>query len=115
MVITRPVPIKIAVALMVILAVLIVVSALADERPTPFLAWVEAGLWVLLAFWNSRGKKAARIIATLLALLVILLSTAMIIDVGGFQLLALTVVMIAAGIIFMLWRPASSRFYEDHS
>ncbi|GAB2681386.1 hypothetical protein GCM10027194_12490 [Thalassiella azotivora] len=74
-------------------------------------------LWVLNAVFNARGKKWARILSTVLGGLSILSflgsfaqpTTGLAMALGGLQ------VLLAAAIIWLLWRPESSRYYDAMS
>ena len=78
---------------------------------------IGVGLWILNAVFNARGKKWARILSTVLGGLAVvstLFSFAQ--PTPSLSLvLSLVQVLLAIGIIVLLWRPESSRFYAAAS
>lgn len=74
-------------------------------------------LWVVNAVFNAKGKKWARILSTVLAGLFVLSTL------GSFaqpalpvdRVLAFVQLALAIGIVVLLWRPESSRFYQAAS
>lgn len=78
---------------------------------------VSVGLWILNAVFNSRGKQWARILSTVLGVLAVI-STLI-----GFtqpapalsRVLSVVQMLLAIGIVVLLWRPESSRFYQAMS
>jgi len=78
---------------------------------------IGVALWVLMAIMNRRGKVWARIVATVLGGLNVLLNLLAIGGaVGATPGLSLVVgvvsLLLAAVIIVLLWRPESSRWYD---
>lgn len=80
------------------------------------------GLWVWMAVKNGDGRKWARVVATVLAAINVLLSTLVfaLIGVGEvFDLmplqftLTLVVIGLAAPILILLYGPNSSRYYDE--
>ncbi len=76
---------------------------------------IGAGLWVLNAVFNARGKNWARILSTVLGSLNViftllgLLSPAPALS----RLVSLVTVALAATILVLLWRPANKPFYAS--
>ena len=74
-------------------------------------------LWVVNAVFNAKGKKWARILSTVLAGLFVLSTLgslaqpALPVD----RVLAFVQLALAIGIVVLLWRPESSRFYQAAS
>lgn len=76
------------------------------------------GLWVFNAVMNKRGKSWARILSTVLAVLGILMNLFTIFSPNNPSVLrgsAILSVILPLAILFLLWRPESSRFYEANS
>jgi len=74
-------------------------------------------LWVLMAVMNRRGKPWARIVATVLGVVNVLVNLyAILEEAGGRPSISLVSgvvsLLLAAVVIFLLWRPESSRWYE---
>ena len=71
------------------------------------------GLWVLNAVFNAKGKNWARILSTVLGALAVLFTMISITQPAAAvsRLLSLVQVALAVVILFLLWRPESSRFY----
>lgn len=75
---------------------------------------IGAGLWVLNAVFNARGAKWARVLATVLG------GLAVVFTLIGFsqpaptisRVLSIIQLVLAAAILFLIWRPESSRYYE---
>jgi hypothetical protein len=79
------------------------------------LSLVIVGLWLWMASANGKGHKWARIVATVLgglSIVVILISLAA--GSGGALALVSNIVnlLVGAGALFYLYRPDSNRFYE---
>jgi len=78
---------------------------------------ITAALWVLLAIMNRRGKPWARVVATVLGVVNVLVNLyAILEEAGGRPSISLVSgvvsLLLAAVVIFLLWRPESSRWYE---
>lgn len=77
---------------------------------------IAVSLWVLMAVMNRRGKVWARIVATVLGALNILLNLLAIGGAVGATSLSLVTgvvsLLLAAVIVFLLWRPESSRWFD---
>ncbi len=86
---------------------------------------ISAGLWILMAVMNRRGKAWARITATVLAgiylLSALLYLPANLLDAGAVTPPAVTVVpsvlamVLAVVVVYLLWRPASTQYYDEVS
>ncbi len=80
-------------------------------------AVVSAVLWLLMARANGAGKKWARIVATILFGLNVLFTA------GGLSqprpvgsiVVSLLILTVGGYIVFLLWRPESSRYYDARS
>ncbi|PWJ24323.1 hypothetical protein ATK17_0411 [Branchiibius hedensis] len=74
---------------------------------------ITVALWIVLAQTNKKGNSAARIIATVLTVLNVLLTIASLL--GSFNLLtfvaSIVMVLIAVTVTYLLWRPESSDYY----
>jgi hypothetical protein len=79
---------------------------------------IGVGLWLWMRQTNGQGKSWARVVATILGLLNIVFA---LMGVAGDGSTALSVtfslisVVLAAVILYFLWRPESSRYYEAMS
>lgn len=81
---------------------------------------IGVALWALMAIMNRRGKAWARIVATVLGALNVLLN---LLTIGGAVgatptlslLMGVVSLVLAAVIVFLLWRPESSRWYDAMS
>jgi hypothetical protein len=78
---------------------------------------ISIGLWLWMAYANGRGQSWARVVATVLGGLSIVSALVGIATGSGgvgivFSILS---VVLAAVILFLLYRPESSRFYEARS
>ena len=79
------------------------------------------GLWLWMAKMNSKGRKWARIVATVLFALWSYYTYVSIGEThGAATLITSTVIvlvtwLIGLGALFLLWRPASSAFYNEQS
>ncbi len=74
---------------------------------------LTAGLWVLMAVLNGRGVRWARVLSTVLGAATVLSFAA---SLGRARpavswLLELATAVVAAGVVWLLWRPESSRYY----
>ena len=78
---------------------------------------IGVGLWILNAVFNARGKSWARILSTVLGGLAIAFGLLGFLQPQAGLTLVLGVVqmLLAVGIIVLLWRPESSRFYAAAS
>jgi len=81
---------------------------------------ITAALWVLMAIMNRRGKTWARIVATVLGALNILVNLLALGGAGGVRpsislVSGVVSVLLAAVVIVLLWRPESSRWYDAMS
>lgn len=84
---------------------------------------IYAGLWVLMAVFNGRGKSWARIVATVLGGLNIVLTVVGVLASrstglgGGFVATVFQVLIAALGIVILvlLWRRESSEYYAGTS
>lgn len=81
---------------------------------------IAVALWVLMAVMNRRGKVWARITATVLGALNVLLTLLTISGAAGATptlslLVSVVSLVLAAVIVVLLWRPESSRWYEAKS
>ncbi len=81
---------------------------------------IGVALWILMAIMNRRGKVWARIVATVLGGLNVLLNLLAISGAAGATptlslLVSVVSLLLAAVIVFLLWRPESSRWYETMS
>ncbi|HEV7146903.1 MAG TPA: hypothetical protein VGN48_07900, partial [Pedococcus sp.] len=72
-----------------------------------------AGLWIWMAYANGKGRKWARIVATVFFALSVLSALSSVAQHGPAVSLALSVVTLLLGayIIFLLYRPESSQYY----
>lgn len=84
-----------------------------------FVSGVVAGLigialWILNAVMNARGKKWARILSTVLGALAVLsfASTFAQTTTPPTVIIGLLMALLAVVIIWLLWRPDSSRYYD---
>jgi hypothetical protein len=79
---------------------------------------IGVGLWLWMAYANGQGKSWARIVASVLGGLNVafaLIGLASNPQTAASSVLTLVGLALAAGILFLLWRPESSRFYEARS
>ena len=81
---------------------------------------IGVALWVLMAVMNRRGKVWARIVATVLGALNVLLTLLTVSGAAGATptlslLVGVVSLVLAAVIVFLLWRPEASRWYEAMS
>lgn len=79
-----------------------------------------AGLWILMAVFNGKGRKWARVTATVLGVIGILINLTTFTGVGqpnvGFgPMLGLLNAILAAVILVLLWRPDNAPYYEANS
>lgn len=75
---------------------------------------ISAGLWVLFAIFTGRGRNWARIVSTVLAALSVIAGFSALR--GGISLLevpSLLAALAAIGVIALLYRPESSRFFAS--
>lgn len=75
---------------------------------------VAVALWLVMAVTNSRGQGWARIVATVLAVMNLLLTIGM--TTRGTPAAAIAeapTVLVGAAVIWLLWQPASSTFFEQ--
>lgn len=74
---------------------------------------ITVALWIILAQTNKKGNSAARIVATVLTVLNVLLTIASLL--GSFNILtfvaSIVMVLIAVATTYLLWRPESSEYY----
>lgn len=74
---------------------------------------ITVALWIILAQTNKKGNSAARIVATVLTVLNVLLTVASLL--GSFSPLtfaaSIVMVLIAVATTYLLWRPESSEYY----
>ncbi|HEX6417429.1 MAG TPA: hypothetical protein VFZ77_03005 [Acidimicrobiales bacterium] len=78
---------------------------------------VVVGLWIWMAVANGRGRTWARVVATVFGVLNLLFtlgSLGMDTTTGLNVALSFVSVALAVAILVLLYRPASSRFYEAH-
>lgn len=79
------------------------------------LGLLGALLWVWMAWKNGQGRSWARVVATVFGGLAVL-SALFTLSAGNAETVSVAVTVInlvlAAVILFLLWRPESSRFYE---
>ena len=78
---------------------------------------IGVALWILNAVFNAKGKKWARILSTVLGGLAVVGALAGFLQPqpGLSMTLGVVQALLAIGIILLLWRPESSRFYEAAS
>lgn len=80
-----------------------------------------AGLWVLMAVMNGKGKKWARVVATVLGALGILLNGLGLTGIGAGTATALSLVLsvvtilLAVAILVLLWNKENGPYYEAMS
>lgn len=74
---------------------------------------ITVALWIVLAQTNKKGNSAARIVATVLTVLNVLLTIASLL--GSFSPLtfaaSIVMVLIAVAVTYLLWRRESSEYY----
>ncbi|KYH45962.1 hypothetical protein [Branchiibius sp. NY16-3462-2] len=74
---------------------------------------ITVALWIILAQTNKKGNGVARIVATVLTVLNVLLTIASLL--GGFSPItfaaSIVMVLIALATTYLLWRPESSDYY----
>lgn len=82
-----------------------------------FSGLVGALLWVLMAVMNGKGKKWARIVATVFFVLSVLFTLVSLTQEAPILSRILSVVSLALGgyIIFLLYRPESTQYYDGQS
>lgn len=83
-------------------------------------AVLGAGLWVMMAVFNGKGRKWARMTATVLGVLGILMNLTSFAGLGqpnvGFgPILGLLSAILAGAILYLLWRPDNNMYYEANS
>ena len=78
---------------------------------------IGVALWILNAIFNARGKKWARILSTVLGAIAVLafLASFLQTSTAPTMILGLLQALLAAVIIWLLWRPDSSRYYQAMS
>ena len=79
---------------------------------------VGVGLWLWMRHTNGQGKSWARVVATILGLLNIVFTLMGIAGDGSTPVtvaISLISVVLAAVILYFLWQPESSRYYEAMS
>jgi hypothetical protein len=77
---------------------------------------IGVGLWLWMASANGQGKSWARIVASVLGGLNVLFTLLGLPNQTAVSLVfSLIGLVLAAAILFLLWRPESSRFYEARS
>ncbi|HEX6417041.1 MAG TPA: hypothetical protein VFZ77_01045 [Acidimicrobiales bacterium] len=82
------------------------------------LGLVVVGLWLWMAYANGKGKKWARVVATVLGALnviSVLISLSGATATGVTVLFSLVSLALAVVILVLLYQPASTRFYEARS
>lgn len=78
------------------------------------LSVLAAIVWVVMAVTNSRGQGWARIVATVLVVLNLLLTIGMATrGTAAAAIAEVPTVLVGAGAGWLLWQPASSRFFEQ--
>lgn len=81
-------------------------------------AIIAIAIWLWMAWKNSQGRSWARIVATVLAglnILSFLANLAQNQQTGGTTVLSVISVLLAIGILILLWRPESSAYYRSVS
>jgi hypothetical protein len=80
-------------------------------------ALIGAGLWVLNAVYNARGRMWARVLSTVLGATAVLFAVASLTQPASGLSRALTFVqlLLAAAILLLIWRPVSSQYYRARS
>jgi len=78
---------------------------------------ISVGLWLWMAYTNGRGQSWARVVATVLGGLSIVSALGGLVTGSGGVGIVFSVlsVVLAAVILFLLYRPESSRFYAARS
>lgn len=78
---------------------------------------IGALLWILMAYMNGKGKKWARIVATVFFVLSVLSTLVSLTQEAPILSRILSVISLALGayIIFLLYRPESTEFYNGQS
>jgi hypothetical protein len=78
---------------------------------------ISVGLWILMAKMNEAGKSWARIVATVLGALSILLTLLSFAQATSPVQLILNIigVLLAGAILFFLWKPESTAYYQAKS
>ena len=78
---------------------------------------IGVALWVWMAAANGRGRKWARIVATILWVLSLLSTLSSVLQHPPALALVLNIVMLALGayILYLLYRPESTQYYEAQS
>jgi hypothetical protein len=76
-----------------------------------------AGLWVLNAVYNARGRTWARVLSTVLGGLAVVFALASLSqpESGLSRLLTFVELLLAAVVLVLIWRPESSRYYLARS
>lgn len=87
-----------------------------------FIGALTVGLWIFMAVSNKRGKSWARIVATVLGAISIVLgltglAAASAFDVvgPGGTIMSLIGIALSAAILFFLWRPENNPYYAYNS
>lgn len=76
---------------------------------------IGIGLWLWMAWKNGQGRSWARIVATVLGglnILLFLISLGQNQSTSGTTILSVISALLAIGILVLLWRPESSAFYQ---
>lgn len=74
---------------------------------------IAVGLWIWMALANRRGRNWARIVATVLGALNIAFTLFSLSQATGFgAIIQVITIVLAAAIIFLLYRPESSAYYN---
>lgn len=78
---------------------------------------IGAGLWILNAVFNARGAKWARILSTVLGVLAVVFTLYGLTQPAAAlsRVLSIIQLILAVVIVFLIWRPESSRYYEAMS
>lgn len=87
-------------------------------------AVVSAGLWVLMAWLNGKGLGWARIVATVLGILGVLLTVTGLIGAAALpgaasagalnMVISIVTGLIALAVVVLLWRPDANAFFAAH-
>ncbi|MGY4643288.1 hypothetical protein [Cellulomonas sp. URHB0016] len=81
-----------------------------------FVGLVGVGLWIWMAFANGAGKSWARILSTVFGGLSVVSTLIGLRNATGVTIvLQLVSLVLAVVILVLLWRPASSAFYQSRS
>jgi hypothetical protein len=80
---------------------------------------IGAGIWLWMASANGQGKRWARTVATVLGGLNVLFTllglAGMNSSTGPSNVIGVVSAVLAAVILYLLWRPESTRFYDTNS